>query len=155
MLDQSWRIDEQTLLPVIVDTAAFREEFAADPLAEELVLLWTGHPEQALERLTDYLSKNPGSARARALSADALRDLGRFAEATEIYRELIAKASSPLAEATFRQHLGKVHFVAGEYKAAEECFEAALELRVAGGAPADLVASTELALARVRELLAS
>ena len=49
MLDQSWHIDEQTLLPVIVDTAAFREEFAADPLAEELVLLWAGHPDQALK----------------------------------------------------------------------------------------------------------
>ncbi|RRD60704.1 tetratricopeptide repeat protein [Leucobacter sp. OH1287] len=155
MLDPSWHIDEQTLLPVIDDIAAFRDEFAADPLAEELVLLWTGHPEETLERLTDFLRHNPGNARARALSADALRDLGRFAQATEIYRELIEGVSSPLREATFRQHLGKVHFAAGEYEAAEECFAAALELRIAGDASTDLVASAELALARVRELLAS
>ncbi|RRD36683.1 hypothetical protein EII31_03755 [Leucobacter sp. OH2974_COT-288] len=148
-----WHIDYETLKPVITDEAEFRREHAADPLLDEIVLLWIGQPQQALHGIRDFLSRHPESKRARALMADALRDLNDFAGATEIYTELVRAAKHPLEAATYTQHLGKVYFCCGDIAQAKECFQRALDCRISNNAPQDLIDSSQLAVNRVDELL--
>lgn len=85
--------------------------------------------------------------------ADGLRDLGQIEEAKKIYWELVYGASSKLAEATYRQHLGKVYFVAGNFQSALEQFEHALQIRLDYKADEDLVSSARLAVERTGSLV--
>ncbi|WP_346846284.1 tetratricopeptide repeat protein [uncultured Rothia sp.] len=140
-----WIISGENLLPKITNLTLFREEFSNDPLREAIEALWTEHPDQALL----LLAKLPKSRRQRALTADCLRDLGQFLEAETIYSELISASTGPLLEATYRQHLGKVHLCADNYRLALHQFERALEIRIAAHAPEELLASSRQACAFV------
>lgn len=136
-----WIIDGRTLCPVITDLVAFREGTVQDPLAAAIEQLWSGHPQQALDLLSDHGS----SPRARALRGDCLRDLGCYAEAIEVYRQLVEEATDGPLEAVMRQHYGKVLLIAGHPHHARREFSRALALRSRGGNE-DLIASSQQAL---------
>lgn len=152
MNNAGWRIDSTTLLPVIDDEPAFRKAHADDPACDALVALWTGHPFIA-EQLIQQLISGANTLRFRALRADAWRDQGRHDEAIGAYQELVAEATGTALEATMRQHLGKVYFVAGETKRAHTEFLWALTMRQLGNAHTELVASSQLAVNRAAALL--
>lgn len=82
---------------------------------------------------------------------------GRLGAARELLEDVVLRcrnqaAAAPLLDFAL-QHLGKVLFDAGEDRLALANFRAALELRRAAGA-ADLIASTECAIAAVTARLA-
>jgi tetratricopeptide (TPR) repeat protein len=89
--------------------------------------------------------------RVRALGADILRDRGLFAEAAGCYGQLLAEFAGTSREGVLRQHLGKVYFVAGNYRAARDCFAEALRLRRSQGAYDELIESSIMALERADE----
>jgi tetratricopeptide (TPR) repeat protein len=147
-----WRIDPQTLLPEITDLDAFRAGLSDDPCQTVLVELWSGKPRVALQLVSAMLVDEPEQPRLLALRADCLRDIGDIESAHRQYETLIAEHSGTDREAVLVQHLGKTLFVAGRYAEAADCFERALALRRSSGADEGSIASSELALARAREL---
>ncbi|SJM50821.1 hypothetical protein CZ771_04410 [Actinomycetales bacterium JB111] len=147
-----WHFDSDTLLPVIDDEAAFRAAQGDDPTLELLVLLWSRRPGSALPIARDLVGSRP-TPRHRALHADVLRDLGRTAEAIDIYDSLVAETAGTPREAVMTQHLGKAHWSAGNVSEALVAFERALTLRTEAGAPEDLVASSREARDRARRAL--
>lgn len=144
-----WVIDGATLLPRITDLAAFREGMASDPLADVVEALWSGDPARASE----LLHTSEQTVRVRALRADCARDLGDVDSALASYAELLAECSGSPWEPVLRQHHGKALFTAGRFGEALAEFEAALAMRRASGAPADLLASSEQARDRARQLV--
>lgn len=144
-----WIISGRTLLPCIVDRELFRQTISADYFAEAIELLWTGEAALALKRLEGMKV----SSRQQALTADCLRDLGRFSEAENIYRSLLDSAPTPSSKATYHQHLGKILLYAGQYLSAQEQFETALTMRKASASKADLLASSRQACDFMRILL--
>ncbi len=80
-----------------------------------------------------------------------MRDRGQFAEAVTRYELMLADHAGTGREAVLRQHLGKVHFAAGNLHAAPDAFDAALGLRRAQGASSDLIESSLMALRRADE----
>lgn len=147
-----WHLDGTTLRPVLDDVEAFRSAHREDPAVEALVALWTGDADTA-EQLLLATAGVRESPRLRALLADAWRDQGRTAEAVTAYEGLVAEAAGTGREAVLHQHLGKALLAAGRTSEALTAFEHALRLRVEQGAEASLVASSEVAVRRVRELL--
>lgn len=145
-------MDALTLLPVIEDIEEFRAAHAQDRALPLLTELWSGRPEKA-EPLALALVQAEPTLRHRALLADVRRDLGRIAWAVAEYTELLEQARGTAREAAVWQHLGKAHFVGGDYPEAARAFETALGLRLRDGAPEDLVASSRMALRRTRSLL--
>lgn len=141
-----WVIDGETLLPRIVDLAAFRRGLAGDPLREVLEALWSGRPEDA----ADLLRGQRPTLRVRALQADCHRDSGRVALAIADYVRLVAEAAGTPQEAVIRQHYGKSLYAAGRFADAAEQFALALELRERAGADGARVASSRHALAVAR-----
>ena len=114
-----------------------------------------------LERAVDTARKL-GNSRALVANlirlGEALRYGGHLEAAERRYQaalELVRTQPDVLAgyEAFALQHLGKCRLDQGDPAGAAACFEEALALRRAKGAP-DLVASTEAALALARDRLA-
>ncbi|QNV40507.1 tetratricopeptide repeat protein [Rothia amarae] len=136
-----WMISGRTLLPEITDHTLFREVFEQDNLFVPLELLWTGYPEQALR----LLDKKPVSTRRQALIADCFRDLERYPEAEQIYRDLLKNVSAPCIEATLHQHLGKILLYAGDYQSALDEFRQSLTLRKSLGVAPEIIASSQQA----------
>jgi predicted Zn-dependent protease len=117
--------------------------------------LLAGRLDEALRRADRLGGSSPDSPfRLRAMAADVRSARGEHEAAIRAYRELLAATVGGPREAVVRQHLGKALFAAGQLIAAQEEFELALRRRSAAGASADLVASSRMALDRVRELLA-
>lgn len=114
-----------------------------------------GHLDQALElsdesvRLARISSTRLDLLRARILHGTVLQFRGAYAAAA---RELAACGVEaegqgwPLLAAFAYQHLGKVHFDAGDYDAAKADFKRALFLRRDGGAADEELESTLLAI---------
>ncbi|XAS75731.1 hypothetical protein V3G39_13865 [Dermatophilaceae bacterium Sec6.4] len=136
-----WISDGRTLRPVITDLVVFREHHLEDPLTAAIEQLWSGHPLEALHQL----STHDASPRVRALRGDCLRDLGRHAEALEVYRQLIKESEGGPREAVMRQHYGKALLSAGDPHHARQEFFQALHLRRLGSDDA-LIASSQQAL---------
>ncbi|MEU3019567.1 hypothetical protein ABZ635_19490 [Nocardiopsis sp. NPDC007018] len=141
-----------TLLPVIEDLSEFRAAHEHDRALPVLEMLWGGHPGKAEPLALALVTAEP-TVRHRALLADVRRDLGRVDWAAAEYGELIDLCRGTAREAVLWQHLGKVHFVAGDHSRAARAFALALTLRVRGGAGRDLVASSRLALRRATQLI--
>lgn len=154
MAADGWHQDLQSLRPVLDDEAEFRAVHADDPALDALVALFAGRAASAevllRRQLSDGVPDVRLSRRLHALLADARRDQGFTAEAAATYRSLIDTEMDPLRRATFVQHLGKTHFAAGDFEQAEACFAAALGERVDGGAAAELVESSAMAVAAAR-----
>ncbi len=148
-------IDVQTLNGVIHDEAAFAvwAGQGVDPVLHVIGPLFRGDldaAQAALDRLS--VAADPKvQFRLHALGADILRDRGQFAEAVHRYELLLVQYAGTSREAVLRQHLGKVHFTAGNLWAARDDFAAALKLRRAQGADADLIESSVIALRRADE----
>lgn len=136
-----WRIRSADLRPVITDLAAFRAGLAADPLRDEIELLWTGKADDALRRL----ERVAPTQRVRALQADCHRDLGDTRTAVREYDLLVAECIGTTREAVMRQHRGKALLAAGSVDRAVEDFTFAVALRQASDPV--LLASAEQALA--------
>jgi Flp pilus assembly protein TadD len=113
-----------------------------------LAALFQGDPPAARGALEPLLAESPDDVRLLALEADIWRDEGRFENAADRYRRLIWGCDRASLQATLTQHLGKVHFAAGQFAEAVECFRRALTLREELGAPDDLVGSSRRALDR-------
>ena len=148
-------IDPLSLRTVVLDETAFSAGpgGSTDPADRLLAALVTGRLDDAQE-LADELMAGGAGFRVRALAADVLSARGDHAAAIAAYRRLTAESLHTPREAIARQHLGKAFFTAGEWQAALVQFGAALRLREDSGAPADQLASSRLASARVAELLA-
>lgn len=146
-----WVIDGASLLPRITDLAAFREGMATDPLAAAIETLWSGDPSRADELLHTAES----SVRVRALRADCARDLGEVDQALREYADLLAECTGSPWEPVLRQHHGKTLLAAGRVEDALAEFVTAHRMRVAAGAPADLIASSAQARDRARQLVAA
>lgn len=148
-------IDILTLKGVIHDEAAFAlwASKGVDPVLDVIGPLFRGDLEAAQTAL-DRISADAEPKvqfRLRALGADIMRDRGQFAEAVTRYELLLADEVGTSREAVLRQHLGKAHFVAGDFWAARDDFAAALQLRRVQGADADLIESSLIALGRANE----
>ena len=150
-------IDPVTLRTVVGDPEVFAAsvESSTDPADTVLESLMAGRLDEALRR-ADRLGGSSADSpfRLRALAADVRSARGDHDAAIGAYRDLLAGTTGGPREAVVRQHLGKALFAAGQLTAAAEQFELALRRRTAAGASAELVASSRLALDRVRELLA-
>lgn len=146
-----WVLDGTTLLPRITDLAAFRQGMGTDPLAEAIETLWSGDPTRARE----LLHTAQPTVRVRALLADCARDLGEVDEALGEYADLLAEHTGSPWEPVLRQHHGKTLLAAGRVEDALAEFETAHAMRLAAGAPADLVASSAQARDRARQLVAA
>jgi len=138
-----------------VDRAAFAAGpgSSTDPADQVLAALVTGRLDDAQRLVAASWTADP-SFRLRALAADVRCARGDHEAAIDAYRVLLAETVGGPREAVVRQHLGKALLAAGRLTDAQEQFEQALRRREAAGAAADLVASSRLALDRVRELLA-
>lgn len=136
-----WVIRGADLRPAITDLAKFRDGMAGDPLVAVIELLWTGHAQNALERL----ERLPESMRVRALIADCKRDLGDHLSAVREYDRLVAECAGTAREAVMRQHRAKALLAAGRADRAIEDFRQAVELRRGHGTA--LLASAEQGLA--------
>lgn len=148
-------IDARTLKGVIHDEAAFARWAGegADPVLDVIGPLFRGDldtSQTALDRLSIDAGPNV-QFRLHALGADILRDRGQFAEAVTRYELILADHAGTGREAVLRQHLGKVHFAAGNLQAARDAFAAALEHHRAQGADSDLIESSLIALRRADE----
>lgn len=148
-------IDVHTLKGVIHDEAAFARWAGecADPVLAVIGPLFRGDldaAQTALDRISVNAEPNV-QFRLRALGADILRDRRQFDEAVSRYEQMLADYAGTSREGVLRQHLGKVHFAAGNYEAARDNFAAALQLRRAQGARADLIESSRIALRRANE----
>jgi predicted Zn-dependent protease len=146
-----WQMNGESLVGEITDLDVFLAEHAADRCVDVLAALFQHDPDRARRALQPLLADSPDSPRLLALEADIWRDEGRFDEAADRYRRLIWGSTQPLVQATLTQHLGKVHFAAGQFTDAAECFARALRLREEHGAAGDLVESSRRALERARE----
>ena len=148
-------IDPVSLRTVVVDEAAFASGIGSstNPADQVLAALVTGRLEDAEQLVAASWTADP-PFRLRALAADLRSARSDHAGAIDGYRALLAETVGGPREAVVRQHLGKALFAAGRLTAAQEQFELALRRREAAGAAADLLASSRLALDRVRELLA-
>ncbi|QDO87476.1 hypothetical protein FNH13_03275 [Ornithinimicrobium ciconiae] len=144
-----WVLDGASLLPRITDLAAFREGMNTDPLADAVEALWSGDPVRARELLH---TADP-TVRVCALLADCSRDLGDVDDALQTYADLMAECTDTPWEPVLRQHHGKSLLAAGRIEEALAEFETAHAMRVAAGAPADLVASSAQACERARQLV--
>ena len=149
-------IDPVTLRTVVLDEAVFSAGPGSSPEPADRLFaaLVTGRLDEAQELADELLAGDPGF-RVRALAADVLIARGDHAAAVAEYRRLARESAGIPREAVARQHLGKAFFAAGEWQSARTEFAAALRLREASGAPADQLASSRLALARVAEVLAA
>lgn len=144
---------------------------AEDPLAAArfashaaMLFVIAGHLEQARPLFDFALARQSADMHpyARTVTEIRLAQLhqaaGQLAKARVMLEELVHRCSTSAATRPLldfaHQHLGKVLFDAGEDEGALASFRAALELRKVAGA-ADLVASTELALAAVARRLAA
>lgn len=145
-----WQINGDTLLAEITDLAEFLAAHADDRCVHVLAALFQRDTAAAVRALEPLLAADPTSTRLLALEADVWRDHGRFDEAADRYRRLIRGCDRPADQATLTQHLGKVHFAAGQYADAVECFERALTLRQQHAASTELIESSRRALARAR-----
>jgi tetratricopeptide (TPR) repeat protein len=147
-----WRIDADTLLPVITDLDELSAGLAGDPCADVIVALWSGDPERA-ERIVDgLLADDPANPRLLALQADCWRDRGDHERARRQLERLVEAFAGSEREAVLVQHLGKTLFVAARYAEAAACFERALRLRQGSGDRDELIDSSRLALDRARTL---
>ncbi|WP_114908104.1 tetratricopeptide repeat protein [Ornithinimicrobium murale] len=144
-----WVIDGSTLLPRVTDLVAFREGMATDPLVDAVQALWSGDPVRA----RGLLQSADRTVRVRALLADCARDLGETKTALRAYAELLAECTGSPWEPVLRQHHGKALLAAGRPGEALQEFEAAHAMRIAAGAPADLIASSVQACDRARQLV--
>ena len=135
----------------ITDLDAYMTTYADDPYLRVVVALFQRDTAAARAAIDPLLAHAPDDLRLLALEAEIWRDEGRFDDAADRYRRLIWGANRPTLQATLTQHLGKVHFAAGQFTDATECFQRALTLRVDNGASTDLVESSRRALARARE----
>ena len=158
-------IDVVTLKGIVHDDAAFDAWMSesTDPVAPIIGALFRGRLADAatlIEAALRHATGRPDEDRIRyrlcALSADLDRERGAFSSAEATYRDLLLREHGSAREAVLWQHLGKVHFAAGDYATARDCFARSLMLRTdAGGAtPADQVESSRLALARAEQELA-
>jgi predicted Zn-dependent protease len=143
-----WQMNGDTLLAEITDLDTFLAEHAADRCVHVLAALFRRDAPAARRALEPLLTESPDDARLLALEADIWRDEGRFDDAADRYRRLIWGCDRPSLQATLTQHLGKVHFAAGQFAEAVECFRRALTLREELGASDDLVESSRRALER-------
>jgi Flp pilus assembly protein TadD len=143
-----WQINGDTLLAEITELETFVAAHAADRCVHVLAALFQGDPPAARGALEPLLAESPDDVRLLALEADIWRDEGRFENAADRYRRLIWGCDRASLQATLTQHLGKVHFAAGQFAEAVECFRRALTLREELGAPDDLVGSSRRALDR-------
>ncbi|MGW2092874.1 tetratricopeptide repeat protein [Promicromonospora sukumoe] len=151
--EAGWHIDPVTLLPVLVDEAAFRAANASDPALEVLVALWSGNPDRAAELLRPLIDADPTSWRLQALAADVIRDRGDAGSAITVLDALVSENEGTPREAVLVQHLGKALFVAGDFPGAAAKFQRALSLRLADDADPALVGSSRQALDRALELV--
>lgn len=145
----SWEIDEQTLLPRIVDQEAFQEEFCDDPYLDAIVALWSGSTEEIPAKLT-----GDDSPRARVLVAESHARAGEFAVSCEKFADLIDEFEGSAREAVIRQHYGKALFLAGGFEDAREQFTKACELRMTADVDDDLIRSSTFAIKRCDEEIA-
>ena len=146
-----WQMNGDTLRAELTDLDAFLSGHAGDRCVHVLAALFRGDVGGARSALAPLLAANPDNPRLLALEADIWRDEGRFDAAADRYRRLIWGCTQPLMQATLTQHLGKVHFAAGQYADAAECFRRALQLRDQHRAADDLVESSRRALERADE----
>lgn len=144
-------MNPETLRSEITDVEAFRLAYRHDPCLDVLVALWQGRTDEAAAALRPLLAADPVNTRLLALEADVWRDRGEYGVAIDRYRRLLAGEQRPQMIATLHQHLGKVHFVAGDDELAATCFAEALTRRRQLGVSAELVESSNAALQRARE----
>jgi tetratricopeptide (TPR) repeat protein len=150
-----WQMNGETLLAEITELETFVAAHAADRCVHVLTALFQGDPPAARAALEPLLAESPDDARLLALEADIWRDEGRFDAAADRYRRLIWGCDRASLQATLSQHLGKVHFAAGQYADAIECFRRALALREELGASDDLVESSRRSLDRALQCMGS
>jgi len=151
-------IDRSTLRGVIHDRGQFDEWLASggDPAALVIGALYDGQLDDAERLIGEALVTADAGVRfrLRCLRADVARERGEYDAAAATYHALLDEHAGTAREAVLWQHLGKIHFVAGNYSASHDCFARSLDLRIDAGAPADQVASSTLALSRAAEELA-
>ena len=146
-----WQMNGETLLAELTDLETFLAAHAGDRCVHVLAALFGGDIPAARRALEPLLSESPDDVRLLALEADVWRDEGRFDAAADRYRRLIWGCERPSLQATLTQHLGKVHFAAGQFAEAVECFRRSLALRLELGASDDLIESSRRALDRASE----
>jgi predicted Zn-dependent protease len=149
-------IDAVTLRTVVGDAEVFAASVrvSTDPADVVLDALMSGRLDEAQRRADRMGASSPDSPfRVRALAADVRTARGDHEGAIAAYRALLAETIRGPREAVARQHLGTALFAAGQLTAARAEFDVALRRRTAAGASADLVATSQMALARVEELL--
>jgi tetratricopeptide (TPR) repeat protein len=148
-----WHIDPLTLREVVDNEEGMRELLGS---VNELDAVWIlrvlGELPEALRRARAALVSNPDTSRAAVLLADILVAGGQFGEAEKLHAKALDIERGTRREATVRQHSGKRLFDQSRYAEAQEQFQIALDLRRAENAAESLIRSSELALARVREL---
>lgn len=125
---------------------------ADDSALHVLEARWSGRPEEA-EPLALNLVRTGPTLRHRASPADVRRDLGRTTRAVQEYEHLLDQCGGTARGAVMWRHLGKTHFVDGDYGAAVQAFSAAHRLRVRDSAAAGLIVSSHAALRRPQSLL--
>lgn len=133
-------------------------------LAERTSLLrLLGRLDEAFEvanealRLTRFTGDRKDLAAARLRRAQVLQFQGKFADAELEMTAVAADAAThewTRIEAFARQHLGKVHFDAGDLPAALVDFKAAVFLREKHGAPADQMEASLTSVLVVESMLA-
>jgi tetratricopeptide (TPR) repeat protein len=89
-------------------------------LSRAMVDLDSGNTQQAIELIGKMLQNDPGNPEVLLYKARAFRDLGRLAEAEQVYREIIRQR--PNYWPAYNQ-LGFVLFRNGSYSQAAEAFE--------------------------------
>ncbi|MGG5174283.1 tetratricopeptide repeat protein [Pseudarthrobacter sp. J1763] len=124
---------------------------ASDRPADKVFVLMTrGKISEAAEILAEARFHEPESFDLLLLDAELLYVSGRFERSVERLKFLLAEYQGQEQEAYIRQHLGNTYFGLGDYARAVDCFEKALDLRVAVSADAALIYSSTIALHQAR-----
>lgn len=151
------RIDELTLLPVIVDERLAELTLATGSAGDRaVILLARGEVRAAGDLVAETRLREPQNFRMRVLDADVTRAAGDPQRAITRLRVLLTEYAGTVEEAVLLHHLGLAYFGIGDFHAAQTRFSSALELRVASGAPEYLITSSRRSLAAAaRQLPAS
>ncbi len=158
MVDESagWIIDPDTLGPVVTDRRGVEASLAgADPVERLFLLPLLGQLDRAMSE-ADRLLADPQVRQdpwqVLLLVGELHRASADPEQAERVQTEAWRFARSRSRQATTLHHIGQRCWEFGDSYAAGACFELALTMR-RGFAEPDVIAASELAVGRVRQVL--